>query len=158
MTIVGGNEGGGRVAVAVGEDFGFGCDCWSRGLVAVREWSSDRGLQAIRKATVGRRLRQWVVATVVGDGRDDRRGGAAGSRWGRRHGKTCTARYIPVRQLTEEEEKKKKKKKKKRRSTLRRPSGDSARGSPVSRCRPRVLFSPREETERLPTRERIRGD
>ncbi|RWW75417.1 hypothetical protein BHE74_00016562 [Ensete ventricosum] len=70
----------------------------------------------------------------------------------------------------EEEEKKKKKKKKKRRrrrSTSRRPSGDSARGVarepsppvlPYRRRRPRVLFSPRGETERLPTRERIRGD
>ncbi|RWW49898.1 hypothetical protein BHE74_00043874, partial [Ensete ventricosum] len=34
--------------------------------------------------------------------------------------------------------KKKKKKKKKRRSTSRRPSGDSTRGSPTSRHRPRV--------------------
>ncbi|RWW67088.1 hypothetical protein BHE74_00025494, partial [Ensete ventricosum] len=45
------------------------------------------------------------------------------------------------------------KKKKKRRSTSRRPSNDSARGSPASRrCprRPRVIF--------LPMRERVRGD
>ncbi|RWW30636.1 hypothetical protein GW17_00004786 [Ensete ventricosum] len=56
----------------------------------------------------------------------------------RETGKTHTARYIPVRQLTEEEEekkKKKKKKKKRRRSTSRRPSDDSARGSSASRCR-----------------------
>ncbi|RWV90551.1 hypothetical protein GW17_00047232 [Ensete ventricosum] len=62
-------------------------------------------------------------------------------------------RKIKATSLKEEEEKKKKKKKK--RSTSRHPSDDSARGSPASRRRPRVLFSPRGETERLPTRERI---
>ncbi|RZS14074.1 hypothetical protein BHM03_00045728 [Ensete ventricosum] len=33
MTAAGGIEGGGMVATAVGEDFGCGCDCWSRGSV-----------------------------------------------------------------------------------------------------------------------------
>ncbi|RWW16574.1 hypothetical protein GW17_00019542 [Ensete ventricosum] len=74
-------------------------------------------------------------------------------------GKTHTARYIPVRRLTEEEEeKKKKKKKKRRRSTSRGPSSDSARGSPTSRCCPRCPSTVAARGFFLPTRERVRGD
>ncbi|RRT60891.1 hypothetical protein B296_00017811 [Ensete ventricosum] len=84
MTAAGGSKGGGRVVATVGKDFGYDCDCWSRGSVAVRGWSSGRGLQAAREAAVGRRLRQWVATATVGDGRNGRRGGAVGNRWGRR--------------------------------------------------------------------------
>ncbi|RWW33153.1 hypothetical protein BHE74_00012209 [Ensete ventricosum] len=97
-------------------------------------------------------------------------------------GKTRTARYIPVRQLTgmrtgryravplrsgvDEEEEEKKKKKKRRRSTSHRPSDDSARGSPAShrcqRCPSTVAacaaLTPSPAGFFLPTRERVRGD
>ncbi|RWW77905.1 hypothetical protein BHE74_00013901 [Ensete ventricosum] len=82
ITAAAGNDDGGRVTTAVGEDFGCGYDCWSRRSVVVRGWSSGRGLQAAREAAVGRRLRQWVAVAAVGDGRDVWRGGATGSRWG----------------------------------------------------------------------------
>ncbi|RRT57361.1 hypothetical protein B296_00038616 [Ensete ventricosum] len=97
-------------------------------------------------------------------------------------GKTRTARYIPVRQLTgtrtgryravplrsgvDEEEEEKKKKKKRRRSTSHRPSDDSARGSPTShrcqRCPSAVAacaaLTPSPAGFFLPMRERVRGD
>ncbi|RZS28166.1 hypothetical protein BHM03_00061727 [Ensete ventricosum] len=82
-------------------------------------------------AWYGRYIPVCQVAAVATRGRSF-------SRTGRKikaTGKIRTARYIPVRQLTEidcrrsiEEEKGKKKKKKRRRSTSHRRSGDSAKG------------------------------
>ncbi|RWW33205.1 hypothetical protein BHE74_00000727 [Ensete ventricosum] len=84
MTTTSGSEGGGRVAAAIGEDFGCGCNCWSKGSVVVRGWSNGRGLQAAREVAVRRRMRQRVAAAVVGDGSNGRQGRAAGNRWGQR--------------------------------------------------------------------------
>ncbi|RWW62551.1 hypothetical protein BHE74_00030308 [Ensete ventricosum] len=42
ITAAGGNKGRGRVPAAVGEDFGCGCDCWSRGAVTRLGAGSER--------------------------------------------------------------------------------------------------------------------
>ncbi|RWW15904.1 hypothetical protein GW17_00020243 [Ensete ventricosum] len=69
MIAASGSKGGGRVAITVGEDFGCGCDCWSRRSVVVRGWSYRQQMGAattIDRGTTDVAVggEEWLAATI----------------------------------------------------------------------------------------------